>query len=102
MKLTDDMKAAIKNAPYLSFITLGADGHPHPIIVGGKNYDGDAITISIYKMEVTQKNLTANNKAWAMVAFMDGEKPKGYRFAGTAKVQDKNVVLIPESAEPLI
>ena len=40
MQLNAEMKAVVKNAPYLSLITLNADGAPHPIIVGGKELDG--------------------------------------------------------------
>lgn len=102
MTMTDEMKRVIKESPYLSLITVKPDGAPHGIIVGGKQQEGDNIAIGIYKMEVTQKNLAANNKAWVLASCFEGQTPKGYRFAGTASVQDKKVVFVPESAQAMI
>ena len=102
MQLNAEMKAVVKNAPYLSLITLNADGAPHPIIVGGKELDGENIAIGIYKMEITQKNLAADPRAWIMASTINGQEIKGYRFAGTAKVAGKKVVFTPDTAEAMI
>lgn len=102
MKLTEAMQTVINNAPYISLVTQNADGTPHPIIVGGKQLEGDTITIGIYKMEVTRKNLARDNTLWVMAAMVDENGPKAYRFKGTAAVDDKRVVFTPETAEPMI
>ena len=102
MKLTEEMKQIIQEAPYLSLITVNGDGSPHPIIVGGKTLDGDNIAIGIYKMETTRKNLESDNKAWLLASTLDEEGPKGFRFAGTALVNGKKVVFTPTNAEAMI
>lgn len=101
MNLSEEMKAVVKNAPYCTLVTIGEDGMPHPIIVGGKEQTGEIIAIGIYKMEQTQKNLAANPKAWITVATVDGG-PVGFRFEGSATVRDNKVVFVPESAESMI
>ncbi len=101
MNLSEEMKEVVKNAPYCTLVTIGEDGMPHPIIVGGKEQAGESITIGIYKMEQTQKNLAANPKAWITVATLDGG-PVGFRFKGSAAVQDKKVVFVPDSADRMI
>lgn len=101
MKLTDDMKSVVQGAPYCTLITVNADGSPHPIIVGGKELAGDDISIGIYKMEQTQKNLAANPRAWVTIATVDGG-PKGFRFEGTATAKDGKLVFAPASAQAMI
>ena len=102
MKLTEEMKSVIQNAPYLSLITLNGDGSPHPIIVGGKSFDGETVTIGIYKMEITQKNLIQSDKMWILASTLGESGPKGFRFSGTASAQNKKIVFTPDSAETLI
>jgi Predicted flavin-nucleotide-binding protein structurally related to pyridoxine 5''-phosphate oxidase len=101
MKLSDEMQKTIKSAPYLTFISINDDGTPYPIIAGGKDCGDDTVNIGIYKMEVTQKNLSKNSKAWIAVASTDGG-PKGFRFKGTAEVKDGKVIFTPDIAEVLI
>lgn len=102
MKLSEEMKTVIQNAPYITFITINEDGSAHPIIVGAKEQNDEKISIGIYKMEKTQKNLLAGSKAWiAAAATVDGN-PKGYRFEGAASVADGKVVFIPNLAEGMI
>ena len=101
MKLSNDMKTVIKNSPYFTFISFNSDGTPHPIIVGGKDSCDDAVTIGVYKMDVTQKNLSVNSTAWIAVASVDGG-PKGFRFKGTAEIKDGKVIFTPDIAEVLI
>lgn len=101
MKLTEEMSAVIKKSPYLTFVTINADGTPHPIIVGGKEQKEDSIAFGIYKMDITQKNLALNGKAWVTAATVDGG-PKGFRFEGTAAVEDKKVIFTPDTADVMI
>lgn len=89
------------DAPHLTLATLNEDGTPHPIVVGGKEQKGDSVAIGIYKMEVTQKNLTTHNKAWVTAATLEGG-PKGFRFAGTATVAGGKVIFTPDTAEVMI
>lgn len=101
MKLSEEMKAVVANAPYITFITMNQDGTVHPIIVGGKEADAETIRIGVWRMETTQKNLQANAKAWVAAAAVDNGA-KGFRFEGTASVADGKVVFCPETAEALI
>ncbi len=103
MKLSEEMKNVIQNAYALSLVTQNPDGTPHPIIVGSKDCDEENILFGIYKMEITQKNLESNDKAWVtgFIAVENGA-PIAYRFCGTAKVQDKSVVFTPDEAQPLL
>lgn len=101
MKFSEEMSTVIKNSAYLTLVTINEDGTPHPIIVGGKEQEEEAISIGIYKMEITQKNLAHDNRAWIVAATMDG-KPKGFRFEGIASVVDKKVVFSPNTAEVMI
>ncbi|MDR2487751.1 MAG: pyridoxamine 5'-phosphate oxidase family protein [Clostridiales Family XIII bacterium] len=101
MKINDDMKKVLEGTAFLSLVTVGADGTPHPIIAGEGKVVDDTIVFGIYKMEVTQKNLAADSRAWVVGATMDGG-PHGYRFAGTAKATDKQLVFTPASSDVLI
>lgn len=101
MKLTEEMIAVIQTSPYLTLVTMNTDGTPHPIVVGGKEQKEDRIAIGIYKMDVTQKNLTNSHRAWVTAATMDGT-PKGFRFEGTATVENDKVVFAPDTAEVMI
>ena len=102
MKFTEEMVRTIHSAPYITLITLDANGNPHPIIVGGKTITENSIEIGIYKMEVTQDNLKTNGKTWVLASTADNQKPKGYRFTGTSIVDKKSVIFIPDSAENLL
>jgi hypothetical protein len=81
MVIDDDVKKVIESTAFLSLVTLGPDGAPHPIIAGKGEVSGDKVVFDIYKMEETQKNLAKNNKAWVVGATMDGG-PRGYRLSG--------------------
>lgn len=101
MKFTEEMVNVVKNSPYLTLVTINADGTPHPIIVGGKEQTGDEISIGIYKMDITQRNIAANSRAWVTAATLDGA-PKGFRFQGTASVDGKSLIFTPKDAEVMI
>jgi hypothetical protein len=101
MVIDDDLKKVIGSTAFLSLVTLGPDGAPHPIIAGKGEVSGDKVIFGIYKMEVTQKNLAQNNKAWVVGATLDGG-PKGYRLSGTALAKDKQLIFTPDKAEKLI
>jgi hypothetical protein len=101
MVIDDDVKKVVEGSAFLSLVTLGPDGVPHPIIAGKGEVSGNNVVFGIYKMEETQKNLSKNNKAWVVGAMMtDG--PKGYRLSGTAAAKDKQLIFTPEKAEKLI
>lgn len=101
MKLSEEMRTVVQNAPYVTLTTINGDGSAHPIIVGGKELNDESISIGVYKMEQTQKNLAAGSKAWIVAATVDGG-PKGYRFEGAASVADGKVVFVPDTAEVMI
>ena len=101
MVINDGIKAVIEGSAFLSLITVGMDGNPHPIIVGKGMVAGDTIIFGIYKMETTQQNLVTNKNVWVVAATKDGG-PKGYRLAGTAAVKDKQLIFTPKSADPLL
>lgn len=101
MKIQEDIKNVIEGSSYVTIVTVGEAGEPHPIIVGNVKAGEDAIIIGIYKMEVTQKNLQKNPKVWMLAATVDGG-PKGYRLVGNAVVKDKEVIFTPEGAELLL
>jgi hypothetical protein len=101
MIIDDDVKKVVEGSAFLSLVTLGADGIPHPIIAGKGEVSGENIVFGIYKMDVTRKNLSQNNKAWVVGATLtDG--PKGYRLTGTAAANDKQLIFTPSKAEKLI
>jgi hypothetical protein len=101
MEIDNDVKKVIEDTAFLSLVTLGADGTPHPIIAGKGEVSGQNVVFGIYKMEVTQKNIASNNKAWVVGATMEGG-PRGYRLAGTAAVKDKQLIFTPTKIVKLI
>lgn len=101
MKISEDVKKVIEGSAFVVIDTVGGDNLPHPIIAGKGEVGDETVTFGIYKMEVTQKNLQSNPKAWVLAATMDGG-PKGYRLAGTAKAVDKQLIFTPESVEVLL
>jgi hypothetical protein len=68
----------------------------------GSCFPGENIIFGIYKMNVTQKNLSRNNSAWVVGAAKTDGPPLGYRFTGTAVVKGKQLIFTPEKAERLI
>ena len=100
MVIDEDIKKVVEGTAFLSLVTIGADGLPHPIIAGKGEVSGETIVFGIYKMEVTQKNLLQNNKAWVVGALNNG--PQGYRLTGTAAVREKQLIFTPLKAERLI
>jgi hypothetical protein len=101
MVINEEIKAVIEGSAFLSLVTLGANGIPHPIIVSKGEVVGDTIVFGIYKMDVTQQNLAANRNTWVVAATMNGG-PKGYRLAGTAEVKDKQLIFTPAKVDALI
>ncbi len=101
MKLSDETKAVLQDAPYLTLITSDKNGTPHPIIVGGKELMDENIVIGIYKMEKTQENLLENSKAWILAASVNNG-PKGFRLCGTASVSGKKMIFVPDTVEAMI
>lgn len=101
MVMNEGVKAVIEGSAFLSLVTLGKDGIPHPIVAGKGEVVGETVVFGIYKMETTQKNLAANKNAWVVAATMDGG-PKGYRLCGAAEIKGKQLVFMPAAAEALI
>ena len=101
MLITEDVKKVIEGSAFVGVITVGADGNPHPIVIGKGEVDGDNVLFGIYKMETTQANLAANSNVWVIAATMD-EGPKGVRLSGTATVDDKQVIFTTSKVEELI
>ncbi|MDR3325130.1 MAG: pyridoxamine 5'-phosphate oxidase family protein [Spirochaetaceae bacterium] len=101
MVIDDDVKKVVEGTAFLSLVTLGPDGAPHPIIAGKGEVSGGNVVFGIYKMDVTQKNLAKNDKAWVVGATMDGG-PRGYRLTGTAAAKDKQLIFTPVTAEKLL
>jgi hypothetical protein len=101
MVIDDDVKKVIEGSAFLSLVTLGEDGVPHPIIAGKGEVAGETVVFGIYKMEVTQKNLSRNSNAW-IVGATKTDGPRGYRLTGTAAVKDKHLIFTPRKAEKLI
>jgi hypothetical protein len=62
----------------------------------------DAVVFSIYKMEVTQKNLAGNPRAWIVAAMKTEKGPRGFRLAGMAGAEGKKLVFTPTEAQMLI
>jgi uncharacterized protein len=101
MIINEGIKAVIEGSAFISLVTVGVDGAPHPIIAGKGTVDGDTILFGIYKMETTQQNLASNKNAWVLAATKEGG-PKGYRLTGTAEVKEKQLIFTPSKAEALI
>jgi hypothetical protein len=101
MIINDDVKEVVEGSAFLTLVTLGPDGVPHPIIAGKGEVSGDTVVFGIYKMEVTQKNLSKNSKAW-VVGATKADSPKGYRLSGTAAAKDKQLIFTPDKAEQLL
>ena len=101
MVINDDVKSVIEGSAFITLVTMGADGTPHPIIAGKGAVFGDEVSFGIYKMEVTQKNLKTSDKAW-IVAATKTNGPKGYRLTGTAQAVDKQLVFTAVTAEAMI
>ncbi|KPU45355.1 pyridoxamine 5'-phosphate oxidase [Oxobacter pfennigii] len=101
MIISEDVKKVLEGSAFLSIVTVDSNGTPHPIIVGKGEVSDDKVVFGIYKMEETRKNLETNSSAWVVGATKDGG-PKGYRLAGTATTQDKQLIFTAASVEALI
>lgn len=101
MILTDEIKKVIEGSAFITLVTIGEDGSPHPIIAGKGVVVDDTVVFGIYKMEVTQNNLKRNANAW-IVACTKEVGPKGYRLVGTAVPKEKQLVFTPSKAETMI
>ena len=64
MVIDDEVRKVVEGTAFLSLVTLDAGGLPHPIIAGKGEVSGENIVFGIYKMEVTQKNLLHDSRAW--------------------------------------
>lgn len=101
MIITEEIEKVITGSAFITLVTQGANGDPHPIIAGKGEIVGDTVVFGIYKMEVTQKNLAKNPNAWLVACTMtDG--PKGFRLTGTAAARDKQLIFTPVNAEAMI
>lgn len=101
MIITEDVKKVIEGSAFITLVTQNADGTPHPIIAGKGEVIDDTVVFGIYKMEVTQKNLSASAHA-SIVACTMTDGPKGYRLTGTAAARDKQLIFTPSKAEAMI
>ncbi len=101
MIITEDVKRVIEDSAFITLVTQREDGTPHPIIAGKGEVAGDTVLFGIYKMEVTQKNLSNYPKA-IIVACSKEPELKGYRLTGTAMSNGKKLVFCPEKVEALI
>ncbi|GHV21012.1 pyridoxamine 5'-phosphate oxidase [Spirochaetia bacterium] len=102
MVISEDVKQVVQGTAFLSLVTIGADGNPHPIVAGKGEVAEDTVVFGIYKMEQTQKNLSVNKNAWVVGATMIGGTPKGYRLTGTAEPKGKQLVFTATKADVLI
>ena len=101
MVIDDEVRRVVEGTAFLSLVTLDDGGLPHPIIAGKGEVSGETIVFGIYKMEVTQKNLLKDSRAW-VVGATNTDSPKGFRLAGTAAVAGKQLIFTPQKAEKLI
>jgi hypothetical protein len=101
MVINEEIKTIIKEAAVITLVTVKADGTPHPIIAGQGEVEGDKVIFGIYKMAVTQENLSKNSNAWVVAGTMN-EKPRGCRLSGTAVAQEKKLIFTASKAEELI
>jgi hypothetical protein len=101
MVITEEIKKIVEGAAVITLVTVNADGTPHPIIAGKGAVEGDTVVFGIYKMVVTQENLTKNSNAW-VVAGTREEKPQGCRLVGTAVAKEKQLIFTASKAEALI
>ncbi len=101
MIITNEIKAVIEHSAFIAIGTVNEDNTAHPIVVGGGKVVDDTVVFGIYKMEITQENLSKRNSMWMLAAIL-GESPKGFRLTGTAKVNDKELVFSVEKAEAMI
>lgn len=101
MVIKEETKGIITGSAFITLVTVGADGTPHPIIAGKGEVVDDTVVFGIYSMVVTQKNLETNNNAWIVACTMEGA-PKGCRLTGTAIAKDKQLIFTPNQAEALI
>ena len=103
MIITEEIKELISKAVTVSIATVSNEGEPHLIIIGkvAEVRDDDVLVFGIYKMQVTQQNISDNGKMQVAFASMDGG-PKGYRLIGQANIDEKQVLFKVEKAELLL
>jgi hypothetical protein len=105
MIITDDVKKVIEKSAFLSIVTIGPAGNPHPIIVGKGKVSDDRIVFGIYKMEQTRENLKTNKNVYVLGAVppeSEGKMPTGYRLTGTAEAKDKQLFFTASRVDALI
>lgn len=98
--ITDDVKKAITESPFVTLTTVSKAGEPHTIIVGKAKEikDDDSVSFGIYKMVKTQENLNDSN--YMEVVFAAGKL--GFRLTGKACAKDGDIVFIAEKANTLL
>jgi hypothetical protein len=101
MVISEETKKIIEESPFLTLVTIGPDGTPHPIIAGKGEVSGGTVIFGIYKMEETQKNILKNNHAQVLGATR-ADGPQGIRLTGTAKAEGKKLIFTAAKAEKLI
>ncbi len=99
--INEEVGKVIANSAFITLVTMNLDGTPHPIVAGEAEVRDGRAVFGIYKMERTQKNLTANPKAW-LIAAESGDEAKGYRIIGTAAAHDKHLIFTAEKCEALL
>ena len=99
--ISEEAKNVISKSAFITLVTINPDGSAHPIVAGKGEVQDDKIIFGIYKMEKTQQNLLNSPDAWAAAAVTEGG-PKGYRFAGTAAAEGKQLIFTVSSSEELL
>jgi predicted pyridoxine 5'-phosphate oxidase superfamily flavin-nucleotide-binding protein len=82
------VKKVIGESAFLVLVTVNPDGSPHPIVAGKGEVEGDNIVFGIYKMENTQRNILANDKAQVLGATVTEDRPLGFRLNGRAAARE--------------
>jgi predicted pyridoxine 5'-phosphate oxidase superfamily flavin-nucleotide-binding protein len=86
--IDETVKKIIRESAFLVLVTVNPDGSPHPIVAGKGEVEGDNIVFGIYKMENTQRNILANDKAQVVGATVAEDRPLGFRLNGRAAVRE--------------
>lgn len=102
MIINEEMKSVVKNSAFLTIVTIGLDGLPHPIIVGRGAVENDTITVGVYAMKVTQENLKKNDWAMMLAAQTMEGGAQGCRVTGNAKIVDDQFIFTATKAETLL
>ncbi len=96
MVINEEIKSVINSSAFLSLVTLGADGTPHPIVAGKGEVVDDTVVFGIYKNGNNTGEFGSEPKCVGCGGCKNRWSPEGLSSYRHSKAKDKRLVFTPE------